>query len=66
MSFGIREPLAFGYLSRLGSTPNVRAHPPRGARGGQIQASPLFAETVCTCVLRWYPNRCRVHPERNQ
>lgn len=20
----------------------------------------------CTCVLRWYPNRCVVHPEQNQ
>jgi hypothetical protein len=20
----------------------------------------------CTCILRWYPNRCTAHPERNQ
>lgn len=20
----------------------------------------------CTCMLRWYPNRCTAHPEANQ
>lgn len=20
----------------------------------------------CTCMLRWYPNRCTAHPENNQ
>lgn len=20
----------------------------------------------CTCMLRWYPNRCEAHPEQNQ
>jgi hypothetical protein len=20
----------------------------------------------CTCILRWYPNRCTAHPECNQ
>lgn len=23
-------------------------------------------ETTCTCMLRWYPNRCTEHPEKNQ
>lgn len=21
---------------------------------------------TCTCMLRWYPNRCEAHPEQNQ
>jgi hypothetical protein len=21
---------------------------------------------VCSCMLRWYPNRCKAHPENNQ
>lgn len=21
---------------------------------------------TCTCMLRWYPNRCKAHPECNQ
>lgn len=47
----------------------VRHHP-----NGKVMKPPSWTPpdiegvlgTSCTCMLRWYPNRCTKHPENNQ
>lgn len=34
--------------------------PPDGHRYDGIEGK------ACSCMLRWYPNRCEAHPEQNQ
>lgn len=37
----------------------------RGAGKGGCRFDGIEGEN-CTCMLRWYPNRCTAHPEANQ
>lgn len=41
----------------LGHKPRV---PPSGHSFDGIEGK------TCSCMLRWYPNRCEAHPECNQ
>lgn len=37
----------------------------RAQRAGGCRYDDIPGKT-CTCMLRWYPNRCTAHPEQNQ